>query len=67
MDYITTQQAAENWGVTLRMVQLYIKNERIEGAVRFGHVWMIPKDAPKPEDGRKRNGRKPIKGEPVHG
>lgn len=52
MDYITAQQAAEKWGVSLRWVQTYLKNERINGVIRFGHAWMIPKDAPKPVDGR---------------
>ena len=56
MDYISTQQAAERWGVSVRQVQIYLKNKRIEGAVRFGRDWMIPKDAEKPFDGR----RKPI-------
>ena len=52
MDYITAQQAAEKWGISLRWVQTYLKNKRIEGAVRFGHAWMIPKSAEKPVDSR---------------
>ena len=53
MDYITAQQTAEKWGISLRWVQTYLKNGRIDGAVRFGHAWMIPKDAKKPTDPRK--------------
>ena len=61
MDYISTQQAAEKWGITLRRVQTYVEQNRIEGLIRFGHVWMIPKDAEKPADGRKNNRRQPKK------
>jgi len=57
MDYITAQQTAEKWSVSLRWVQTYLKNGRIKGAVRFGYVWMIPKDANKPTDPRKRNNK----------
>jgi hypothetical protein len=55
MDYMTAQQASEKWGVSLRWVQVYLKNGRIDGAMRFGHAWMIPKDAVKPVDGRLKN------------
>jgi hypothetical protein len=34
---------------------------RIVGAVRFGRGCMTPKDAVKPEDGRKNNRRQPKK------
>ena len=53
MDFITAQQTAEIWGISLRWVQTYLKNGRIDGAVRFGHAWMIPKNAKKPTDPRK--------------
>jgi hypothetical protein len=58
MDYMTAQQAAEKWGVSLRWVQTYLKNERIDGVIRFGHAWMIPVDSKKPVDGRLKNLRK---------
>jgi predicted site-specific integrase-resolvase len=61
MDYIPTRKAAEKWGVTIRSVQKYLERGLIEGAIMFNHVWMIPKDAPKPEDGRKNNRRQPKK------
>ncbi|MBE6789265.1 MAG: hypothetical protein E7539_06350 [Ruminococcaceae bacterium] len=51
---ITAQQAAEKWNVSLRRVQDYCKNGKIEGAERFGLNWMIPADAPKPMDGRSK-------------
>jgi predicted site-specific integrase-resolvase len=65
MDYITAQQAADKWGVSLRWVQVYLKDGRIKGAIRFGRVWMIPKTAKKPVDGRLKKQRKstPRKGD----
>ena len=61
MDYITVRQASEKWGVTMRAIQFYLKDNKIEGAVRPGREWLIPKDAPKPADGRVNNRRRPKK------
>ena len=57
MEYITSHQAAERWGISLRWVQMYLKDGRIDGAVRFGRDWMIPKDAEQPKDGRVKSGK----------
>jgi hypothetical protein len=59
LEWITPQQAADKWGITARRVQALCINGQIEGVERLGQVWLIPKDAPKPVDGRTRNGRKP--------
>jgi len=59
MDYISVRQAAEKWGVSMRWVQAMIKDNRIAGVERLTREWLVPKDAPKPEDLRKLNGRKP--------
>ena len=59
MEWITTEEAASKWGVQARQVQFMCAKGKIIGAVRFGRVWMIPKDAEKPPDGRSKNGRKP--------
>ncbi|MCL2476694.1 DNA-binding protein [Candidatus Bathycorpusculum sp.] len=56
MDYISAQQATEKWDVSARRVQVHAKAGHIEGAVRFGHVWMVPKDAEQPKDGRVTTG-----------
>jgi len=58
-NWITPLDAAEKWGVTERRVQALCKNGQIEGVIRIKKSWFIPKDAPKPTDGRCRNGRKP--------
>jgi len=60
LDWITPQQAAEKWGLGDRRVQTMCANGEIAGVIKLGRVWLIPKDAPKPADGRAKNGRKPI-------
>ena len=59
MEYITSQQAADKWGVSMRRVQAFLKDGRIEGAVQFNRIWLIPMDADKPKDGRVNNRRQP--------
>lgn len=54
MDYMTVREAAEKWGFTERWVQKLCGENRIKGAVRFSRVWLIPKDAEKPVDKRKK-------------
>lgn len=54
MDYITTKEAAEKWGISDRRVLQYCNAERIKGSVKMGNTWLIPKDAEKPIDGRRR-------------
>ncbi|MCL2223320.1 MAG: helix-turn-helix domain-containing protein [Oscillospiraceae bacterium] len=52
LEWITTQQAADKWDITVRRVQALCKNNQINGVVRLGKAWLIPKDAPKPPDSR---------------
>lgn len=54
LDYISVQQTAIKWGISERRIQKLCEENRIDGAVRFGHAWAIPKDASKPADKRKR-------------
>lgn len=58
MEYIGVKEPANAWGLTARMVLYHCTNGRIEGARKISNVWLIPRDAARPEDGRKRNGRK---------
>ena len=57
LDWISPLQASENWGITERQVQALCKNGKIEGVVKWGRSWLIPKDAPKPVDGRTRQAK----------
>lgn len=50
--YMTAQEAAEKWNVSLRWVQRLCKGNRVEGAMNINRVWLIPKNAEKPADGR---------------
>jgi excisionase family DNA binding protein len=61
LDWITPQQAAVKWGITDRRVQALCIKGQIDSAVKLGRGWLIPKDAPKPADGRKNNRRVIIK------
>lgn len=57
MDYITVREASEKWSISERRVQRLCQENRIEGACRFGRVWMVPQDAKKPLDWRSRENK----------
>jgi hypothetical protein len=57
LDWITPGQAAEQWGITHRQAQSLCKQGHIKGAVQLGRVWLIPKDTPKPIDGRTKEAK----------
>lgn len=66
MTYMTVQQAAEAWGVTVRQVQSYCTRGRVPGAQKFGMAWQIPADAAKPADARRKPPAQPRPaGQPV--
>ena len=50
MDYISVKEAAEQWQVSQRWVQKLCKENRIDGVLRFGHSYMIPKYLKRPVD-----------------
>ena len=51
-DYMTVQEASKLWELSERRVQKLCDGNRIEGVVRLSRVWLIPKAAKKPADGR---------------
>ena len=57
-DYMTLREASEKWGISTRQINYYCTEDRIPGTVKMAGVWLIPKDAEKPADGRTRQGRK---------
>lgn len=59
MDFLTTAKMSEIWGISTRRISLLCNEGRVEGAVKKGKTWLIPKDAKKPEDPRKvrKNGQ----------
>ena len=52
-EYMTVQEAAKLWEISERRIQKLCEENRI-GVVRLSRVWLIPKDANKPADGRKK-------------
>jgi excisionase family DNA binding protein len=54
-DYMTAQEAAEKWNVSLRWVQRLCKENHIEGVLNINRIWLIPKDAKKPADKRRKS------------
>ena len=57
MDYMTIKEASEKWGISARQINYYCSAGRIPGAVKMATLWLIPKDAKKPVDGRTKQGR----------
>ncbi len=57
MDYMTLKEASEKWEVSVRQINYYCAGGRIPGAVKMAGVWLIPKTAEKPIDGRTKQGR----------
>jgi len=55
--YMKISDAAEKWGISPRRVQNLCKSGAVVGAVRYSHVWMIPKDAQRPLDGRTKQAK----------
>lgn len=58
MDYLTVKEVGNRWHVSGRMVTIYCKTGKIEGAIKKGNLWLVPQNAEKPLDGRTSNARK---------
>ena len=55
-EYMTISETAEKWNLTKRRVQKMCADGEIEGVVKFGTVWAIPREAERPKDGRVKTG-----------
>lgn len=55
-EYITASEAEKNWGISERRVQKAGEENRIPGVSKFSYMRLIPKDAKKPVDGRRKGG-----------
>lgn len=58
MEYIKVSQAAEKWRLSPRRIRVLCAENRIEGVIRKGALYMIPADAEKPIDGRMLRSKK---------
>ena len=56
-EYMTAQEAAELWGISVRRVQRLCKENRIEGVLNVNRVWLIQKGTRKPLDKRRKSER----------
>ena len=57
MEYLTTLEMSEKWGISARRIALLCEQGRIEGVVKKGKTWLIPEDAEKPKDERVKSGK----------
>ena len=58
MEYLTTIEMSQKWGITSRRIAVLCELGRIVGVVKKGKTWLIPYDSEKPEDARKVNHNK---------
>lgn len=54
MDYNTTKESAEKWGISDRRILQYCNAGRIKDAVKMENNWLIPQSAERPVDGRRK-------------
>lgn len=54
MEYMSCPEAARKWGISERRVQKLCEENRIPGVSKLGYMWLIPKDAEKPKDNRRK-------------
>ena len=57
IEWLTPEEAGNQWGIKARQVQALCLKGRIGGAVRKGRVWLIPQSTPKPIDGRTKSAK----------
>lgn len=54
LEYISAPEAAKKWGISERRVQKLCEENRISGVSKIGYMWLIPKEAEKPADARRK-------------
>lgn len=53
MEYLTSIETAERWGISARRVALLCSEGRVKGCIKKGKTWLIPDNAEKPTDPRR--------------
>ena len=53
MNFLTTVEMSEIWGISSRRISLLCSEGRVEGALKKGKTWLIPENARKPEAPRR--------------
>jgi len=54
LGYLTAKQFSEKWGISERRIIKLCKENRIDGAIKNGMVWLMPEDTLKPSDKRRK-------------
>ncbi|MBU3811126.1 MAG: DNA-binding protein [Candidatus Niameybacter stercoravium] len=52
MEYLTTTEMFKEWHITARRIARLCSENHIDGVIKKGKTWLIPKETKKPEDGR---------------
>ncbi|MDX9872633.1 MAG: Fic family protein, partial [Clostridia bacterium] len=52
MEYLSTKEIADKWGISDRRVRILCEQGRINGAFKMGRNYQVPADAEKPADAR---------------
>lgn len=60
MEYLTTMEMSERWGISSRRIAILCEQGRIEGVVKKGKTWLIPYYSKKPADARKNHGKRGV-------
>ena len=47
----------EKWNLSARRIQTLCNEGKVDGAIKFGREWAIPKENEKPADARIRSGK----------
>lgn len=53
MNFLSTSEIAERWNISRRRVTTLCSQNRINGAIHKGNMWLVPEDTKKPEDPRR--------------
>lgn len=61
MQYLTTTELSKLWDISPRRIAILCVDHRIDGVIKKGKMWLIPKDAKKPEDARKKVNRHKVR------
>ncbi|MHC1750915.1 MAG: DNA-binding protein [Cellulosilyticaceae bacterium] len=52
MEYLTTTEMSKEWQISSRRIATLCSENRIDGVIKKGKTWLIPKGTEKPEDAR---------------
>lgn len=58
MGYLTTTEMSEKWNISPRRIGILCNENRIEGVIKKGKMWLIPEESIKPEDNRYKSNKK---------